>query len=98
MNRALIVLFCFFVAGSPSHAAPKETKSKTNPEAGGILIAPDSGEITPGDELTMTFPEAMVATNKIDISDQPPPFVSEPKIDGTFLWKSQTEGVFVVKN
>jgi hypothetical protein len=32
----------------------------------------------------------------IDVGDQPSPFVSEPKLDGTFLWKSQTEGVFTV--
>ncbi|PYJ54364.1 MAG: hypothetical protein DME83_00015, partial [Verrucomicrobia bacterium] len=50
-----------------------------------------------GAELTITFPNAMVGTDKIDMSGQPSPFVSEPKIEGGFLWKSQTEGVFTVK-
>ena len=39
----------------------------------------------------------MVPADRIDAGDQTPPFVSEPKIEGTFLWKSQTEGVFAVK-
>jgi hypothetical protein len=36
----------------------------------------------------------MVAADLIDVGDQTSPFVSEPKLDGTFLWKSQTEGIF----
>src|SRR5436190_9615999 len=38
----------------------------------------------------------MVAADLIDVGDQPFPFVSEPKLSGTFLWKSQTEGVLTV--
>ncbi|MEY2547134.1 MAG: alpha-2-macroglobulin [Verrucomicrobiota bacterium] len=72
--------------------------AETNPEAGGIVIQPNDGEIAPGDEITITFPSAMVNTDKIDMADQPCPFVSAPKIEGTFLWKSETEGVFTVKN
>ena len=60
------------------------------------MIEPSSGKIAEGDTITITFPVAMVAPDLIDVGDQPPPFVSEPKLDGTFLWKSQTEGVFTV--
>jgi uncharacterized protein YfaS (alpha-2-macroglobulin family) len=74
----------------------EEETSHSKPEAGGIVIDPSSGEIAEGTQITITFPVAMVAPDLIDVGDQPAPFVSEPKLGGTFLWKSQTEGVFTV--
>ena len=62
------------------------------------VIEPSESQIAPGAELTITFPNEMVSKDKIDLSEQPSPFVSKPKIEGNFLWKSQTEGVFVVKS
>src|SRR6266516_2327618 len=97
MRRAIFILISVFVVAGNLQAAPKETKSNTKPDAGGVLIEPSEGEIAAGAELTITFPNAMVGTDKIDIIGQPSPFVSEPKIEGDFLWKSQTEGVFTVK-
>src|SRR5215471_12378917 len=73
-----------------------EETSNAKPDAGGVVIEPSSGKIAEGDTITITFPVAMVAPDLIDVGDQPCPFVSEPKLDGTFLWKSQTEGVFTV--
>src|SRR5438552_17197256 len=70
--------------------------SNAKPDAGGVVIEPSSGKIAEGDTITITFPVSMVAANLIDVGDQPSPFVSDPKLDGTFLWKSQTEGVFTV--
>src|SRR5262245_45059800 len=64
--------------------------------AGGVVIEPSSGKIAEGDTITITFPVSMVATSLIDVGDQPSPFVSEPKLEGTFLWKSQAEGIFTV--
>src|SRR5262245_58693897 len=75
----------------------EEEQSNAKPDAGGVVIEPSSGKIAEGDTVTITFPLSMVATNLIDVGDQPSPFVSEPKLDGTFLWKSQTEGVFTVE-
>ncbi len=97
MTRAIFILLSVFIAVANLHAAPKETKSNTKPDAGGVLIDPSEGEIAAGAELTITFPNAMVGTDKIDMSGQLCPFASEPKIEGDFLWKSQTEGVFTVK-
>src|SRR5204863_2945401 len=74
----------------------EEETSNVKPDAGGIAIEPSRGKIAEGDAITITFPVAMVAPDLIDVGDQPSPFVSEPKLDGTFLWKSQTEGVFTV--
>src|SRR5690349_6052548 len=74
----------------------EDESSNAKPDAGGIVIDPSSGKIEEGDTITITFPVSMVATDLIDVGDQPSPFVSEPKLDGTFLWKSQTEGIFTV--
>jgi alpha-2-macroglobulin len=74
----------------------QEEASNAKPDAGGIVIEPSSGKIDEGLTITITFPVAMVAPDLIDVGDQPSPFVSEPKLDGTFLWKSQTEGVFTI--
>ena len=63
----------------------------------GIVIRPSEGEISPGDEIVVTFPTAMVGTDRIDVADQRCPFSSKPAIEGAFLWKSQTEGVFKVR-
>jgi len=74
----------------------EEVASNAKPDAGGVVIEPSRGKIAEGDTITITFPVSMVAPSLIDVGDQPSPFVSEPKLDGTFLWKSQTEGVFTV--
>ena len=74
----------------------EEETSNAKPDSGGIGMEPSSGEIAEGSQITITFPVAMVAPELIDVGNQPPPFISEPKLDGTFLWKSQTEGAFTV--
>lgn len=84
----LIALICASAFGA---------NAKLDSEAGGISISPNEGEVSPGDEITITFPSEMVKADKIDVVDQPSPFVSTPKVEGTFLWKSQTEGVLTVK-
>src|SRR5881398_2731320 len=74
----------------------EEETSNAKPDAGGVVIDPSSGKVAEGDQITIAFPLAMVAPDLIDVGNQPCPFVSEPKLDGKFLWKSQTEGVFTV--
>src|SRR5436305_3773425 len=96
MRRATFILISVLIAAN-SYAAPKETKSNTKSDAGGVMIDPSEGEIAAGTELTITFPNAMLGQDKIDMSGQLSPFVSEPKIEGDCWWKSQTEGVFTVK-
>ena len=98
MKQALVILFSACIGLINLHSAPTEEKSNAKPDAGGVVIEPSEGEIAPGAELTISFPSAMVGADKIDLSDQPSPFVSKPKIEGNFLWKSQTEGVFAVKS
>src|SRR6266852_3647652 len=100
MKRAFLGTICLFalchLAMAVSADDQEEEKSNAKPDAGGIVIEPASGKIAEGDEITITFPQSMVAAGLIDVGDQPCPFVSNPKLDGTFLWKSETEGVFTV--
>jgi len=105
MNRRLsaaiwLLLACLLAVDLPAAVNAQEEQeeetSHSKPDAGGIVIDPSSGEIAEGTQITITFPVAMVAPDLIDVGDQPAPFVSEPKLGGTFLWKSQTEGVFSV--
>src|SRR5437867_8412640 len=74
----------------------EEETSNAKPDAGGVVIDPSSGKIAEGDQITIAFPLAMVAPDLIDVGNRPFAVVSEPKLSGTFLWKSQTEGVFTV--
>src|SRR5215831_1399553 len=90
----LIVGLCATTLGQDEEE--EDVASNTKPDAGGVVIEPSRGKIAEGDTITITFPVSMVAADLIDIGNQPSPFVSEPKLDGTFLWKSQTEGVFTV--
>src|SRR3982750_444948 len=85
------------VGRSNSDEEQEEEASNAKPDAGGIVIEPSSGKIAEGDTITITFPVSVVAADLIEFGDQPSPFVSEPKLDGTFLWKSQTEGIFTVR-
>jgi hypothetical protein len=98
MKRACLAIFSLLAFSALAFAIEEEEdeKSNANPDAGGIVIEPASGKIAEGDDITITFPESMVAASLIDVGDQPCPFVSNPKLDGTFLWKSETEGVFTV--
>jgi uncharacterized protein YfaS (alpha-2-macroglobulin family) len=89
-------LIVCLAAGTFGQDDEEEEPSNAKPDAGGVVIEPSRGKIAEGDTITITFPVSMVAADLIDVGDQPSPFVSEPKIDGTFLWKSQTEGVFTV--
>jgi uncharacterized protein YfaS (alpha-2-macroglobulin family) len=74
----------------------EEETSNAKPDAGGIVIDPSRGKIAEGITITITFPVSMVAADLIDVGNPPVPFVSEPKLEGTFLWKSQTEGLFTI--
>src|SRR5437879_4219915 len=96
MKHAIFTFICVVAALSTGQSAPTEKTSNTKPDAGGVVIEPSEGKIAPGDELTITFPSAMVSADKINMGEQPCPFVSQPKLEGTFLWKSETEGVFTV--
>jgi hypothetical protein len=71
--------------------------TRSKPDAGGVLIEPEEGDIEPGTALTFIFATAMVGADRIDVADQPIPFVSNPQLDGGLLWKSTTECVFTVQ-
>src|SRR5919198_463364 len=84
------------IAAAGAGADQEEERSNAKPDAGGIVIEPSSGKIAEGDTITITFPMGMVSADLIDVGNQPAPFVSSPKLEGSFLCKSETEGVFTV--
>ena len=77
-------------------AFPADADIHGKHDAGGIVVEPHEGELDPGQVLTITFPAAMVKAEAINSDGYACPFVSEPKLPGKFLWKSQTEGEFTV--
>ena len=88
MKHVLSIVVCLFASASVLISAERE-KSDAKPDAGGIVIEPSEGEIAPGSELTITFPNAIVNADKIDIGGQPSPVVSAPKIEGDFCGKAR---------
>jgi uncharacterized protein YfaS (alpha-2-macroglobulin family) len=98
MKRALLFLLCIAALAPALRAADEPDASGTDSAstAGGVSISPDSGNINPGDILTISFPTPMVSPDRIDMGGATPPFVAKPRLDGTFLWKSQTEGEFTI--
>src|SRR5205809_3223192 len=95
-RRFMLFLVCVLAIAMTGASFAQDEASNAKPDAGGVVIEPSSGKIAEGDTITITFPVSMVAADLIDVGDQPSPFAAEPKLDGTFLWKSQTEGVFTV--
>jgi uncharacterized protein YfaS (alpha-2-macroglobulin family) len=92
MKWAFIIWFWLL----PWLARSAETENPS-PEADGVLVEPSKGEIEVGTVLTFTFPTSMIGIANIDVPNQPLPFTSQPALEGEFLWKSQTEGVFTIK-
>ena len=91
MKCALIILLWFL----PWIACSAET-ADPGTDVDGIVIEPSNGEIEIGTVLTLTFPTSMVGTADLDVPGRPWPFNSQPELQGEFLWKSQTEGMFTV--
>src|SRR5260370_32381739 len=99
MKRLLLIAVALVTACNLSRAVEEEEEKQNpniHPDAGGIVLEPSSGKIGEGDQITITFPVSMVPDRLIDVDGQPAPFVSQPRLEGTFLWKSETEGVFTV--
>src|SRR5690348_2129696 len=92
MKLALIILLCIL----PCISRSVDTENM-DLDAGGVLVEPSSGELEPGTVLTFTFPTAMIETASIDVPNQLSPLATQPELEGEFLWKSQTEGVFTVR-
>lgn len=63
---------------------------------GGVQLSPAGGELNARDTLTVSFPSAMIAAEKIDAGDAVSPIVFSPALEGKFLWKSVIEGEFSV--
>ncbi|HWB61809.1 MAG TPA: hypothetical protein VG733_20170, partial [Chthoniobacteraceae bacterium] len=92
----LLTLACTCAALLLTASALRAADTKADGEPAGVVITPQEGDISPGQILTITFPNAMVKEDDIDAEGHDAPFVSEPRVPGKFVWKSQTEGEFTV--
>src|ERR1043166_92191 len=85
---------CLF--GCKQRSSTESTEPIVSPNADGVVLAPSESIMEQGREFMLTFPRTMVEAEVIDKDGQTGPLVFEPSLDGRFLWKSQTEGVFRV--
>ncbi len=68
------------------------------PDAGGVTLEmPEGDKIAPDTSLSLSFPDAMAGTDKIDLAGEACPLKMTPAVPGEWLWKSQTDGQFTVK-
>ena len=87
---SLLAACCWFAAALHAEG-PK-------PDAGGITLdMPPKGKIEAGTVLSVSFPAAMTAADKIDLAGEAAPVRFSPDLPGDWLWKSQTDGQFTVK-
>src|SRR5207244_13626010 len=72
------------LAKAGSDEDQEEGTSNAKPDAGGVVIDPSSGKIAEGDQITITFPLAMVAPDLIAAGNQPSPVARERRLAGPF--------------
>ena len=93
MTALCLLAVCGLWFAAALHAA-----APLQPDAGGVTLEmPEESRIEVGTTLSVSFPSAMVAADKIDLGDQPSPVRFSPTLPGAWLWKSQTDGEFQVK-
>ena len=86
----IIFIFLLLLGGLPCLSVAQEQNDA-------IRIRPESGKIGKGSLITVYFSKAVVAGEAIDKRSGDSPLIFEPGIPGDFIWKSQTEGQFLVK-
>ncbi len=82
-------LFFLLTAGSVP-AAP------SNEEQTDVVLDPAEGKISQDTSFSVSFPGPMVKPALISAGNAPSPIALTPKLEGTFLWKSVTDGEFTI--
>ena len=62
-----------------------------------IRLRPGSGNIVPGQNMTLYFPESMIKPESIGHSGTINPLIFKPKLEYDFKWKSQTEVIYTIR-
>ena len=89
------LLSCWFITilglqAQRTTSADLEQRSKE------IVIAPASGKITQSDRIVVSFPNATIPLDEVDIETANSPITFMPALAGTFSWQSTTTGTFTV--
>ncbi len=96
MKSSFLWLACLLLFAGGNAALRADPTLK--PAAGGVTLeVPANGKIAADTSLSVSFPAAMVGTEKIDLAGEPCPLRFDPPVTGEWLWKSQTDGEFLVK-
>jgi len=98
MKHVLLLFVWLLVLAPGLRAADDDDPSAPDTTGTQSGFTPDHGDISAGTILTVSFPIPMVTPDKIDMGGQPWPIMATPKVDGTFLWKSQTEGQLTISS
>ena len=62
-----------------------------------IRLRPGSGNIVPGQNMTLYFPDSMIKPESIGHSGAINPLIFKPKLEYDFKWKSQTEVIYTIR-
>lgn len=85
------------VTNEPVFTAEEDTRPFSNtPDAGGLSVSGNDSPLQPYNSIDVSFPAAMVSSDKVDAENQPSPVVAWPKLDATWTWRSPTEGSLMI--
>ena len=68
-----------------------------DPTGGGLSVDGVDEPLRAGTMLTVAFPTAMVAPDRIDVEGSESPIEVSPALDTDFIWRTQSQGELVVK-
>ena len=88
-------LCCWFVTILGLHAQ-RATSTDLARRSTEVVLTPPSGDLAQGSRFVISFPEAMIPLNQVDIADATSPLMFTPPIPGAFSWQSTTTGTYRV--
>ena len=87
MLRSILFIVFLIANGAFTHAQELNNS---------IRLRPGSGNIAPGQIMTLYFPESMIKPESIGHSNTINPLIFKPKLEYDFNWKSQTEVSYTI--
>ncbi|MDB2346755.1 MG2 domain-containing protein [Verrucomicrobiales bacterium] len=88
-------LCCWFVTILGLHAQ-RATSTDLARRSTEVVLTPPSSDLAQGSRFVISFPEAMIPLDQVDIADATSPLMFTPPIPGAFSWQSTTTGTYRV--
>lgn len=89
------LLCCWFVTILGLHAQ-RTTSTDLARRSTEVVLTPPSSDLAQGSRFVISFPEAMIPLDQIDIADVTSPLMFTPPLPGAFSWQSTTTGTYRV--